>query len=216
MSIKLMSEVWACELAHADQAVLLVMADHARDDGTRCFPSVGLIAWKTGLSERSVQYALRRLEVKGVLVRARTERPGQYQPLEYTVQLKALTRKAPFAPKHARPGDVNPAPRHEPPQTRPVLCAERSHAGAATLARLSEPPVGQAETARSANDNGRSARLAPLPRPPGVQTATARGANDDARGANGDTRGGTRRREGCKRRREGRNSYCARTIINHQ
>ena len=47
--------------------MLLARADHADPDEHRAYPSVGRIAARTGLSARTVQYALRRLVDTGVL-----------------------------------------------------------------------------------------------------------------------------------------------------
>lgn len=45
--------------------VLIVLADHAKDDGTCAWPSVGTIAGHARLSRRAVQDALRKLEANG-------------------------------------------------------------------------------------------------------------------------------------------------------
>lgn len=42
--------------------VLLALADHAHEDGGGCYPSVAMIMKKTRLTERAVQYNLRKLE----------------------------------------------------------------------------------------------------------------------------------------------------------
>jgi hypothetical protein len=69
MSIKAMT--WAMQEAPVDKSgpahVLLVLADHAGDDGRGAFPSVDTIVWKTRLSERSVQTHLRTLEKEGLI-----------------------------------------------------------------------------------------------------------------------------------------------------
>lgn len=70
MSIRALSWVFEhSEVAHrGDLLVLLVLADHAHDDGTGAYPSVMTIARKARLSERGAQYALRRLEKVGAIV----------------------------------------------------------------------------------------------------------------------------------------------------
>ncbi|MGA5116869.1 helix-turn-helix domain-containing protein [Streptomyces pseudogriseolus] len=69
MSIKAMT--WAMQDAPVEDAgpahVLLVLADHANDDGTGAFPSVDTIAWKTRMGERTVQRHLRTLEKQGLI-----------------------------------------------------------------------------------------------------------------------------------------------------
>jgi hypothetical protein len=50
-----------------DLLVLLVLADHAHDDGTSAYPSVEKIARKARLTRRGTQVALRRLERVGAI-----------------------------------------------------------------------------------------------------------------------------------------------------
>lgn len=95
MSVKLMGQVWELDLGHREQSVLLVMADHAHDDGTKCFPSVGRIAWKTGYSRRPVQEALASLRAAGLLVQV-AEGGGRGRATEYTICLEAGRPKAPY------------------------------------------------------------------------------------------------------------------------
>lgn len=54
----------------ADRLVLLVLADHASGDGTDSYPSVATIAHEARISERAVQYSLRKLEKDGHISRA--------------------------------------------------------------------------------------------------------------------------------------------------
>jgi hypothetical protein len=48
--------------------VLLVLADHAKDDGTFAWPAIDTIAKHARLSRRAVQAALRKLEADGAIV----------------------------------------------------------------------------------------------------------------------------------------------------
>lgn len=50
------------------KAVAVALADHANDDGGEVFPSVKKLASKVEISERSVQRALRKLELMGVIL----------------------------------------------------------------------------------------------------------------------------------------------------
>ena len=68
MSVKIMGLVWDLELPQSEKFVLLAYADHADHNGDNMFPSVALVAKKTGYSERSVQRTTRSLEEKGFLV----------------------------------------------------------------------------------------------------------------------------------------------------
>jgi DNA-binding Lrp family transcriptional regulator len=65
-----MTAVWE----HSQQTlgtrlVVLALADYAHDDGTNAFPSVSTLAKKAHMSERNVQYALRKLEQAGEIAR---------------------------------------------------------------------------------------------------------------------------------------------------
>jgi len=94
MSIKLMAEVWTRNLPHAEQSILLALADHADDEGGSVFPSVGLVAWKTGYSTRQVQRIIRKLEVDGALTLVKTA--VRYRANEYRIDLEAVAVKAPL------------------------------------------------------------------------------------------------------------------------
>jgi len=43
MSIRLMSDVWRTDLPTVEKMVLLVIADHANDEGTQAYPSQATI-----------------------------------------------------------------------------------------------------------------------------------------------------------------------------
>lgn len=72
MSALVMGLVWemqeAEDFGRTEKIVLLAYADHADSFGRNVYPSVELIAKKTFCSERTVQYATRRLEKAGYLV----------------------------------------------------------------------------------------------------------------------------------------------------
>ena len=68
MSVKIMGQVWDADLPKDEKFVLLAYADHADHTGGNVYPSIGLIAWKTGYSERSVQRATHELEEAGIML----------------------------------------------------------------------------------------------------------------------------------------------------
>lgn len=68
MSVKAMGRVFDSDLRPTTRLVALAYADHASHDGRNIYPSVGLIAKKTGLSRRTVQTATRELESLGWLL----------------------------------------------------------------------------------------------------------------------------------------------------
>ena len=69
MSIKLMAMIYAIPkdvLKAPAKSVLLALADNAWDDGSSCYPSRGLLAYKTNLSHDPIDRALR--EIKDALL----------------------------------------------------------------------------------------------------------------------------------------------------
>lgn len=78
MSVKIMAEVWLLDLPHTEKIVLLALADNANDEG-HCYPSIATLIKKCGLSERSVQSMITRLEEAGhVACQGRTGRSTIY------------------------------------------------------------------------------------------------------------------------------------------
>ena len=93
MSIKLMGQVWELKLDHATSYVLIAMADHAKDDGSRCFPSVGYLSWKTNYSIRQVRRILGNLEDTGIIIPVAHQNGGRGYATEYQLVLAAAPRK---------------------------------------------------------------------------------------------------------------------------
>ena len=87
-----MSQVWERRVSGSSAMVLLVLADYARDDGTRCYPCVATLAYKTGLTRRPVQVILAKLREKGVLVVVKQGR-GRGRTTVYRINLEALELK---------------------------------------------------------------------------------------------------------------------------
>jgi len=75
MSWKISGQVWDIQLPQNKLLVLLAMADHADHEGNNVYPSIGLIAWKTGYSKRQVQRIIKSLISDGLL--EEKKRPGQ-------------------------------------------------------------------------------------------------------------------------------------------
>ena len=93
MSVKLMGQVWELKLDHATSYVLIAMADHASDDGSRCFPSVGYLSWKTNYSIRQVRRILGNLEDTGIIIPVAHQNGGRGYATEYQLVLAAAPRK---------------------------------------------------------------------------------------------------------------------------
>lgn len=69
MSVRVMSLCYDARFGSANRkAVAVALADHADDKGANVYPSVARLAFKTELSERTVQRALRELEQIGIIV----------------------------------------------------------------------------------------------------------------------------------------------------
>jgi len=100
-----MGEVFSLELSQSEKLVLLAMADHAKDDGTRVFPSVARIAWKVDLSTRQVQRIIAQLKIKGLLVIMRKGNSRFKFSTEYRINLSAGERKEVFRGDISRPKD---------------------------------------------------------------------------------------------------------------
>lgn len=62
-----MSEVWRTDLPTVEKMVLLVIADHANDEGTQSYPSQVTIARKASISVRTVQRAVNTLCAQGYI-----------------------------------------------------------------------------------------------------------------------------------------------------
>jgi hypothetical protein len=96
MSIEMMVRVYKYEMSHSVQSILLAMADHANDEGENCYPSVDLIAWKTGYERRQVQRIMKDLRKKGAL-KVKREATATH-PTDYKIVLEAFPPKQPFVP----------------------------------------------------------------------------------------------------------------------
>jgi len=91
-----MSLVWELDLPQNLKFVLLGFADHANDNGL-CWPSIGRIAWKSGYSERQIQYIVRELRDKyGLLEAVRNAGGGRGLSAVYRVRPERGKKLSPF------------------------------------------------------------------------------------------------------------------------
>lgn len=95
MSIRVMSEVWRTNLPTTEKMVLLVIADHANDEGVEAWPSQATIATKASISIRTVQRCVNNLVKAGYLkmekhaggsINCREDR----RPHRYTINLNRV------------------------------------------------------------------------------------------------------------------------------
>lgn len=96
MSAKQQGLVWELDIPAHQQQVLLALADHAHHDGSNARPSVDLIAWKTGRSERHVRRVLGELRETGLIEVTKHGRGGRNNPTEYQLHLDTGPKKPPF------------------------------------------------------------------------------------------------------------------------
>ena len=113
MSIRVMSEVWKTKLPITEKMVLLVIADHASDDGTEAWPSQATIAKKASISIRTVQRCVNSLQSQGFL-RMEKHAGGSKncredrRPHRYTINLTML-RDGAMTPRQPDTNGATPA-----------------------------------------------------------------------------------------------------------
>jgi hypothetical protein len=90
VSFTLQAMVWPANLDGTSKLVLLRLADFANDDGGSIFPTVKRVAEDCGISARTTQETLRRLESAGVLVMVREADAGARKPREYRIDVPTL------------------------------------------------------------------------------------------------------------------------------
>lgn len=125
MSVKIMGQLWDLQLAHRELLLLLAITDHADHDGRNMFPSIDLLAYKTGYSRSTVKRVLHALVERGVL--ERQERPGKSSL--YNIRLDRIEKKPPREqPTRSKLNRVNLNRVHsyEPP-TRFTVSANVNH-----------------------------------------------------------------------------------------
>lgn len=102
MSGFLQGQVWFRDVRGSERDVLLALADHADDDGTRIYPSMEYLAWKVGLTKRRTQQIVSSLRDRGVLIVV--QEATRYEPTHYRMDLSQVPSKAP------RPGVQSASP----------------------------------------------------------------------------------------------------------
>lgn len=93
MSAKVLGHCWELDLPANQMMVLLAMADHADHMGGNVYPSIGLVAWKTGYSERQVKRIVKELVAAKLLVVVQAT-PGEV--IKYRIDLNAGVKKPAF------------------------------------------------------------------------------------------------------------------------
>lgn len=80
-----------------DMLLLVALADHGADDGTRVYPSVNYLAWKTGLSERFIRERMAGWRESGALEVVNGETGGRGVTVMYRLNIEALPPKEKFS-----------------------------------------------------------------------------------------------------------------------
>lgn len=107
-----MSLVWEMDLPTSEKMVLLVIADHADDQGENAWPSIATIARKASLSERQAQRLVKSLTKVGLLaveeqMGGRRDMRDDRRPNRYTVILDGVTPMSPGGVVRGDIGDVH-------------------------------------------------------------------------------------------------------------
>lgn len=93
-----MNFIWhAYPQGGSELLLMLALADHADDTGDRIYPSVQTMARKTRMSERTVQYLLRRMQERGWLLLVEPG-GGRNRTARYRIVIEAIGNSADFAP----------------------------------------------------------------------------------------------------------------------
>lgn len=108
MSVKFMGIGFELALKPLETLVLLALADHSDHNGNNAYPGIDMLAWKTGLSVREVQYILRGFEKKGIAVRRRGG-IGRGHFVVYDLNLDGAPRKSPLGVASKRVKDLHPS-----------------------------------------------------------------------------------------------------------
>ena len=99
-----MGEIFELNIPAPEKLVLLAMADHARDDGTGCYPSVETLGRKTSQSRRGVQRIMRRLEQDGWIAPSKLSKGRS--TTEYKITLSNREPRSLFPEPNRDPGSL--------------------------------------------------------------------------------------------------------------
>jgi hypothetical protein len=98
MSAKFCGAVWEMDLPATDKFVLLAFADHADPQGQNIRLSIARIVARTGLSESTVDRAIRSLKSAGILIAEANETGGRGKITVYSIDTTKGVTLNPFIP----------------------------------------------------------------------------------------------------------------------
>jgi hypothetical protein len=90
-----MGRVWDLDLPANKLIVLMALADHADHEGNNVFPSIPLVAWKTGYSANQTRRIMKALTLDGILLEVNRV-PGR--ATKYRIDLAAGKLKPEYTP----------------------------------------------------------------------------------------------------------------------
>lgn len=108
MSIRLMDAALDLPLDSSSKLVLVVLADHANNDGDGIYPGNDRIARRASLSRRQTQRILKHLEEHDLIVRVRYAQGGKGHAVEWSINVgvvaawQRVSSMSPLDPK----GDI--------------------------------------------------------------------------------------------------------------
>lgn len=129
MSISAMTKVYESGLEKSMKAIALAYADHAHDDGSNIYPTIGYISWKTGYSRRAVQMITGKLVEAGVLA---AEGDGPNGANRYHMRFDKLPERKPYRGAKSAPLGVQIL--HPPHALYAPLGVQEMHGGGAPVA----------------------------------------------------------------------------------
>jgi hypothetical protein len=136
VSVRLMGAVFELEISASEKLVLLAMADHARDDGTGCYPSVETLARKTSQTRRGVQKIMRKLEVNRGLIEPSKVSRGR-RTTEYRIVLGNREQGSLLIGGNREPGSSQPRTGKRPTANQETR--NREHGSPKPLRTVLEP-----------------------------------------------------------------------------
>jgi hypothetical protein len=149
MSIRLMTMVWDVRWPTQNHLlVMLKLADHANDEGSKVWPAVATIAKQAQCSERTVQNVLKALRDCGLITAVKAG--GGSMPTIYELNVPLLRGLAAIGAELEGGADVIEIPEE--------TYAQALEMTGATVAPLGFAPV-QPATERGATEGGRGAKL---------------------------------------------------------
>jgi biotin operon repressor len=141
-----MGAVFDLDVPATEKLVLLAMADHARDDGTGCYPSIDLLARKTSQSRRGVQKIVRRLEQSGLIVPSKVSQGRRATEYKLTI----INREPGSLFNSAQPRTAGHPTANASASNREPECAQPRTGFARTVKNRQEPSGNPAATQRAA------------------------------------------------------------------